>query len=163
MIGVGPRFVVVLVILMALASVAGMVARLGVARSTLTASVRAVAQLSAVSLVIVLVLHSWSLALAFVVVMFAVACVTSARRIGRHRSSLWAATANGLSWYGPQGWSNLDLPGTTAIALAGIRQRPAHGGGDRAHYRHPHRRSHDGHIPGWPAGDGLVAHGLRRV
>jgi putative ABC transport system permease protein len=93
MIGVGPRFVVVLVILMALASVAGMVARLGIARSTLTASVRAVAQLSAVSLVIVLVLHSWSLALAFVVVMFAVACVTSARRIGRHRSSLWAATA----------------------------------------------------------------------
>ena len=93
MIGVGPRFVIVLVILIAFASVAGLVARLGAARSTLTASLRAVVQLSAVSLVIVFVLHSTSLALAFVGVMFAVACATSARRISRHRSSLWAATA----------------------------------------------------------------------
>lgn len=89
MIEPGPAFVVVLVIMAVGASFTAWVAGLRVSRSILTASVRALAQLAAVSLVIVVVLRSWLAAAAFVVVMFSVATVTSARRISRHRSAMW--------------------------------------------------------------------------
>ncbi|GIH08893.1 ABC transporter permease [Rhizocola hellebori] len=59
----------------------------------LTASARATVQLAAVSLVITAVLTAWSLTAAFVTVMVLVAAATSARRITRHRTGLWAAAA----------------------------------------------------------------------
>jgi putative ABC transport system permease protein len=89
----GPRFGIVLALLVAIAVIAGTTAGLGVARATVTAALRAVAQLGAVSLIIVFVLRSSSSTVAFATVMFTVACATSARRIGRHRSTLWASTA----------------------------------------------------------------------
>jgi putative ABC transport system permease protein len=89
----GPRFAVVLAVLVAAALAAGAVAGLGVVRATLTAALRAVAQLAVVSLIIVLVLRSPPLTVAFAAVMFVVAAATSARRIGRHPSSLWAGGA----------------------------------------------------------------------
>jgi putative ABC transport system permease protein len=92
-IGLGSGYVVVLVALVAVACLAGLAAGLGVARSTLTAAMRAVVQLALVSLIIVVVLRSPGFALAFVMLMFGVACATSARRISRHRSALWASAA----------------------------------------------------------------------
>jgi UDP-glucose/iron transport system permease protein len=92
-IGLGPGFVVVLVVLVIAASLAARAGKLGTSRATVTASARAAAQLVAVSLIIVVVLRSWGLAFAFVAVMFGVACATSARRISRHRSAIWAAIA----------------------------------------------------------------------
>jgi putative ABC transport system permease protein len=91
--GLGPGFVVALVLLVVAASLVAGAGRLGTARATLTASVRAAVQLAVVSLIIVVVLRSWALAFAFVAVMYGVACATSARRISRHRSAIWAGTA----------------------------------------------------------------------
>lgn len=88
-----PRFAVVLAVLTAAAVVLAVVARLLLGRAIVTAAVRAALQLAAVSLVIVAVLRSWSLAVAFVVLMGVVASVTSARRITRQRSGGWAALA----------------------------------------------------------------------
>ncbi|MGN9910029.1 ABC transporter permease [Phytohabitans sp. LJ34] len=78
----GPRYVVVLLALVAVASAVAVVARLRVSRQLVVASVRATVQLAAVSAVIVVVLRSWGLTAAFVVVMLAIASATSARRIG---------------------------------------------------------------------------------
>jgi putative ABC transport system permease protein len=81
----------VLVLLTAVAAVAVGVGRLGPWRPVATAAVRAVGQLAAVSLVIVLVLRNGWLTAAFVVLMFAIATLTSARRIAR--SGYWAGAA----------------------------------------------------------------------
>lgn len=89
----GPRYAAVLALLALLAaSVAGL-ARLRVSRAVLVASLRALVQLGAVALLIVVVLRSWGLTAAFVVSMLTVASATSARRIGRSRRHLWAAAA----------------------------------------------------------------------
>jgi putative ABC transport system permease protein len=89
----GPRYAVVLVVLAALAAAVAGAAQLRVSRAVLVASLRALAQLGAVSLLIVLVLRSWGLTAAFVASMLAVASFTSARRMGRSRRHLWAAAA----------------------------------------------------------------------
>lgn len=69
------------------------VGRLGPWRPVLTAAVRAVAQLAAVSFVIVLVLRDGWLAAVFVLIMFGIATLTSARRITKGRHGWWAAAA----------------------------------------------------------------------
>jgi putative ABC transport system permease protein len=66
---------------------------LGSWRPVATAAARAVAQLGAVSLVIVLVLRNGWLTAAFVVLMFGIATVTSARRIVKARHGRWAGAA----------------------------------------------------------------------
>lgn len=80
-VSVGPAFAVVLAILIAVAALAALIGRLGVSRATLTASVRAVLQLAAVSLLITGVLRSWWATAGFIVLMVLVAAGTSARRV----------------------------------------------------------------------------------
>jgi len=89
----GPMLAVVLVVLVALGAVVLWLGELGDARAVVIAAVRAVAQLAAVSFVITAILRSgWWTAL-FVLLMFAVAAVTSARRIGALRDLAWIALA----------------------------------------------------------------------
>lgn len=90
---VGPAYWLVLAGLCALAAGVAAAGRLAVSRAVLTASARAVVQLAAVSLLIAWVLTSWGATAAFIVLMVAVASATSARRIGRHRSTAYAALA----------------------------------------------------------------------
>jgi len=82
---VGPVFAVVLVVLVLVAGVVTAIGRLGLSRAVVTASVRAILQLGAVSLVITAVLHSWWATAGFVAVMLCVAAATSARRLGSLR------------------------------------------------------------------------------
>jgi len=82
-------FLALLIFLMTGAAAVAWVGRLGEGRAVLTASLRAAVQLGAVALVIAAVLRSWWSTAAFVIVMFAVAAVTSARRIGSVRQA-WA-------------------------------------------------------------------------
>jgi putative ABC transport system permease protein len=84
-ISVGPAFGVVLVALVVVAAVAALVGRLGVSRAMVTASIRAVAQLALVSLLITAVLRSWWATAAFITVMVVVAAATSARRVSTLR------------------------------------------------------------------------------
>lgn len=79
----------VLVLLTAVAAVAVGVGRLGPWRPVATAALRAVGQLATVSFVIVLVLRSGWLTAAFVLLMFTIATLTSARRGG----GLWVGAA----------------------------------------------------------------------
>jgi putative ABC transport system permease protein len=67
--------------------------RLGVTRQAVTASVRAVVQLGAVSTIIAAVLRSAGLTCAFITFMYLIATLTSARRITGHRSGRWAGLA----------------------------------------------------------------------
>ncbi|MEV6810804.1 ABC transporter permease [Micromonospora sp. NPDC051296] len=89
-ISVGPAYAGVLVLLALVG--AGVVAwfRVGAPGGVATAAARATVQLATVSLVIVAVLRSWWLTVAFVVAMYAVATVTAARRIGTLRTG-WPA------------------------------------------------------------------------
>jgi putative ABC transport system permease protein len=90
------RLAVVLVLLVALAVAASVVGRLGVERTQVVAAVRAVVQLGLVSLVITAALASVWWSLAFVMLMFSVASVTSTGRIGTPRDQLpWVAFAIG--------------------------------------------------------------------
>ncbi len=93
------RLAVVLVVLVAAAVTASYLGHLGVERNHLTASARAVVQLAVVSLVITAVLGSVWWSLAFALLMFAVATVTSGGRIGVPRTQIvWvgAAIASGV-------------------------------------------------------------------
>jgi putative ABC transport system permease protein len=74
------------------------VGRIGSWRPVATAAVRAAAQLTAVSLVIVLVLRNGWFTAAFVTLMFAIATGTSARRITKARLGWWtgASIAGGV-------------------------------------------------------------------
>ena len=83
----------VLVLLTAMAAVAVGLGRLGPWWPVATAALRAVGQLAAVSLVIVLVLHSGWLTAGFVLLMFGIATFTSARRITKTRHGQWAGVA----------------------------------------------------------------------
>lgn len=80
-----------LLILVGLAVAANAVGSLGLTRNVAVAAVRAVLQLGAVSVIIVAVVRSLWLASGFVLIMFAVAALTSARRITSDRSGLFAA------------------------------------------------------------------------
>ena len=79
-------------LVLAAALVAGL-GRLGLARATVTASLRAVVQLGVVSTVIVAVLRSGWLTAGFVLLMYTIASLTAARRMATDRSGLWAAAA----------------------------------------------------------------------
>ncbi len=81
MVSLGTGFAVVLVVLALAGALVAWSARLGHARAVVTASIRAVLQLGAVSLLIAAVLRSWWATAAFIVLMVLVAAATSARRI----------------------------------------------------------------------------------
>jgi len=74
-------FAAALAVLVLFAAAAAGVGRLGTGRAVVTASVRAVLQLAAVSLLIAAVLRSWWATAAFIALMLVVAAATSARRI----------------------------------------------------------------------------------
>ena len=82
---VGPTFALVLLALIAVAAIVALVGRLGVSRAVVTASLRAVAQLAIVSLLITAVLRSWWATAAFITLMIVVAAATSARRVSTLR------------------------------------------------------------------------------
>ncbi len=92
------RLALVLLALVAVAVTASRLGSLGVGRNQLTAAVRAVIQLAVVSLVITAALESVWWSLAFVLLMFVVASLTSAGRVRSPRRQLpWvmAAIASG--------------------------------------------------------------------
>ncbi len=88
---VGWGLAAALLVLVAVAAVAGLVGRLGTGRAVVIAAVRATLQLAVVSSVILFVVRSWWATALFVVLMFSVAAWTSARRITTHRSGATAA------------------------------------------------------------------------
>ena len=81
---VGPRLAVVLIVLTALAAVAGRLSGLEQDRPVVLAAVRATVQLAVVSAVLLVVVRSLLLSTGFVVLMLAVAAVTSAGRVTGH-------------------------------------------------------------------------------
>ncbi len=89
----GWQLAAVLVLLIVAAAVVVGVGRIGSWRPVVTAALRGVAQLAAVSFVIVLVLRNGWLTAAFVLFMFGVATWTSARRITKARHGRWAAAS----------------------------------------------------------------------
>ncbi|MEV4602629.1 ABC transporter permease [Amycolatopsis sp. NPDC049253] len=92
-IGFGPVLVIVLAVLTLAGAAVVRFGGLGQGRAVLVAAVRAVAQLALVSLVIALILRSGWLTGLFVLLMFAIAAVTSASRIGVPRRIGWVALA----------------------------------------------------------------------
>lgn len=90
---IGPAFWIALSVLTVAAALLAAVARLRLSRALLVAAGRAVLQLAAVSLVITWVLAAWGPTAGFIGLMLMIASLTSARRISRHRSALWAGTA----------------------------------------------------------------------
>ena len=91
----GPALAVVLVVFVAAAALIMWLGGLGHWHAAITASARAVVQLAAVSLLITAVLGSGVLTALFVAVMFTVACLTSAKRVGDLRDGAWTAVALG--------------------------------------------------------------------
>ena len=90
------RLAVVLLLLVTVAATVSRAAQLGVAREQVTAAARATGQLAVVSLVIAAALASVGWSSAFVVVMWVVATLTSARRIGAARHQVgWVGVAIG--------------------------------------------------------------------
>jgi len=114
---------VVLAVLVVVAVGVAAVGRLGTARQTVTAAVRATAQLAAVSAVIVVVVRSLWFATAFVLVMLVTATVTSARRITRDRSGLLAGLPIGAGAVVVLAL----LPAGGAVPLTGIAVVPVGG------------------------------------
>jgi putative ABC transport system permease protein len=91
------RLAAVLAVLVVAAVATSWWAQLGVTREELTAAVRAVLQLAVVSLLLVAILESRALSFTFVLVMFAVAAVTSLRRMRAPVGELpWVALAIGV-------------------------------------------------------------------
>ena len=86
---------VALAVLVGIAVAVSLLGRFGISRALVTASVRAVLQLAVVATIIVAVVRSWWLTVAFVLVMLTVASFTSARRMTRDRTGLLAAAAIG--------------------------------------------------------------------
>lgn len=119
----GPGLVAALVVLTTVGALAGGLGGLGVGRRVLTAAARAVVQLAAVSLVITAVVQSLPLAAAFVGLMYLVATLTSARRITRDRSGLFAALPIGVAVLPVLGV----VLATGAIPLRGIALVPIGG------------------------------------
>lgn len=86
---------VALAVLVGIAVAVSLLGRFGISRALVTASVRAVLQLAVVATIIVAVVRSWWLTVAFVLVMLTVASFTSARRMTRDRTGLLASAAIG--------------------------------------------------------------------
>jgi putative ABC transport system permease protein len=91
----GTLLAVVLVVLAGAAAAVVWIGRLGAWHAVLAASGRAVLQLGAVSLLITAVLASGWLTAGFIAMMFTIACLTSAKRIGRWSHGVWTAIAIG--------------------------------------------------------------------
>lgn len=89
----GWPLVAVLVLLVGAAAVVIGVGQVGSWRRVVTAALRAVGQLAAVSLVIVFVLRSGWLTAGFVLFMFVIAALTSARRVTKARHGRWVAVS----------------------------------------------------------------------
>jgi putative ABC transport system permease protein len=90
-----PLLTAVLGVLVLVTGLVAGLGRLGIARQAVTASIRAVVQLGVVSVVIVAVLRSAGLTVAFITLMYVIASLTAGRRMTRNRSGLWAAAAIG--------------------------------------------------------------------
>ncbi|HEX5541308.1 MAG TPA: ABC transporter permease [Micromonospora sp.] len=90
---VGPLLAAVLLALAGYAGLTAAIGRLGIGRQIVTASVRAVGQLAAVSAVIVGVLRSPALTAAFIALMYTVASVTAIGRMKAERRGWWTAGA----------------------------------------------------------------------
>jgi putative ABC transport system permease protein len=88
---IGPVLALIVGVLIVGAAGVAWSGRLGTARASVTASVRAIVQLGAVSLVIVAALRSTWLTAGFVALMYAVAAVTAGRRATRDCSGLLVA------------------------------------------------------------------------
>lgn len=119
----GPGLAAALAVLTTVGALVGGLGGLGVGRRVLTAAARAVVQLAAVSLVITAVVQSLLLAAAFVGLMYLVATLTSARRITRDRSGLFAALPIGVGVLPVLGV----VLATGAIPLRGIALVPIGG------------------------------------
>ncbi|WP_091252978.1 ABC transporter permease [Micromonospora matsumotoense] len=90
MLVLGPRLAVALALLTAVAAAVAIVGRLGHGRQIAVAAARAALQLAAVSLVITAIISSLWATAAFVMLMCAVATVTSGRRITGGPNGWWA-------------------------------------------------------------------------
>jgi putative ABC transport system permease protein len=109
----GPVLAVVLVVLIAVAVAVTSIGRLGLGRDMVTASLRAIAQLGVVSLLITAVLRSWWTTAAFIALMLVVAAATSARRISTLRLG-WPAVLPVAAGVFPIG-SAIVAAGTTPL------------------------------------------------
>jgi putative ABC transport system permease protein len=89
----GVPLLIALLVLVAIALVAATVGHLRVRRDLGVAAARAVVQLGLVSLIITAALSHLLWSLAFALVMFSVATLTTSRRVGAPRSWKWAAIA----------------------------------------------------------------------
>jgi putative ABC transport system permease protein len=121
---VGWGLAVALLVLTGIAVVVSLLGRFGISRALVTASVRAVLQLAVVATIIVAVVRSWWMTVAFVLVMLSVASFTSARRMTRHRSGLLAAAAIGAGVLPVLaivlGSGAVPLTGIAVVPVAGI-------------------------------------------
>ena len=88
---VTPALGVVVVVLAAVAAGVSRIGAIGLERAIISAALRAVLQLAAVSLVLAAVVRVGWLTVAFVVVMYVAASATAGRRMTRGRSAVWAA------------------------------------------------------------------------
>lgn len=89
----GPALIGVLVLLTAAGAAVVWLGGLGPGRAIVIAAVRAVVQLAAVSFVIAAILRSGWLTGLFVLLMFGIAVLTSARRIGTPKQPQWVAAS----------------------------------------------------------------------
>ena len=94
------RLAAVLAVLLAVAVVTARWGGLGVAREEVTAALRAVVQLTVVSLLLVAILEDLAWSFVFVAVMFAVAAATSQRRVGAPVAELPVEVKNANSHRG---------------------------------------------------------------
>ncbi|MBL7257578.1 ABC transporter permease [Paractinoplanes lichenicola] len=117
-VSVGPILAVVLAGLVVVAVAVAWAGGLGLRRDLVTASLRAVVQLAAVSLIITAVLRSWWTTAAFIAVMLAVAAFTSARRITTLRLG-WPAALPIAAGAVPLG-AAVVAAGTTPLATVAV-------------------------------------------
>ncbi|MCT9928699.1 ABC transporter permease [Planotetraspora sp. A-T 1434] len=121
---VTPRLVLVLVLLVLAGAGVSVLGRLGHTRAIVTASVRAAAQLAAVSLIIVWAVARLPAVLLFLLVMYGVAAATAGRRIVRSRAAWWAALPVGAGTVPVVGLmavtGTLPMKGIVVIPITGI-------------------------------------------
>lgn len=120
----GIGLAIALVALLVLAVVVSRVGQLGLQRSLVTASLRAVVQLGFVSLIIAAVLGSLVWSGAFAAAMFVVAVFTSASRLGARAAWPWVALSLGAGVLPVLGIifasGAVGINGPTLVPLAGI-------------------------------------------
>ncbi|MEH1125867.1 ABC transporter permease [Micromonospora sp. CPCC 206061] len=122
---IGPLLGVVLGVLALAGAGVAYAGRLGVGRAVLTASLRAAVQLAAVSVIIVVVLRHGLLTSAFIGLMYTVAALTAARRVGDGWSAWWIAAAAIAAGVAPVltlllASGLVPLKGISVVPIAGI-------------------------------------------